>query len=284
MASLPKNIHDSASQLFFQDKESPQYRASLVISRLPHPDRAILGCFIEDATDPQEAAQYFLRMTSPSDDSSASADAISHFLSTWKFLIEKFRPIEAHTLSTENRDIVYRRDGGSCCVTRMPFQTMTDRDAKFVHVVPPRLFENLQLSKGVSMPMDMLKAFMSEEYFKKISAMQSSQPEKLDNVWLLSMETFETMRTGTIFFKVQTWENQPEPALKQTYLVETNLFTPKPDNRTAIQTRSMTLENRIPQEASIVSEELLSLHARFSQSLAWVETMKYVGAQFDRVN
>lgn len=89
MTSLPKNIRDSASQLFFQNKESPQYKASLIISSLPHPDRAILGCFIEDAADPQEAARYFLRVILSSDGSSASADIVSHFLLTWKILIEK---------------------------------------------------------------------------------------------------------------------------------------------------------------------------------------------------
>lgn len=46
----------------------------------------------------------------------------------------------------------------------------------------------------------------------------------------------------------------------------------------------MALENRIPEQAFIVSEELLSLHARFSQALAWIETTKYIGVHFDRVN
>jgi hypothetical protein len=62
--AVPWNIRGSASQLFFQDKESPQCKALLAISALPHPDRSILGAFINDAVDPQEAAQYFLRVTS----------------------------------------------------------------------------------------------------------------------------------------------------------------------------------------------------------------------------
>ena len=90
MTSLPKNIRTSGSQLFFQDKESPQYNALLEISKLHHPDRAILSSFIEDAVDPQEAARYFSRMLTPQNAHNGhSADARMRFLSAWKALVEK---------------------------------------------------------------------------------------------------------------------------------------------------------------------------------------------------
>lgn len=90
MTSLPKNIRTSASQLFFQDKESSQYKAILEIASLPHPDRAILGCFIEDAVNPQEAARYFLSVsTSHVAPNGPPEDAIARFLSKWKTLLEK---------------------------------------------------------------------------------------------------------------------------------------------------------------------------------------------------
>lgn len=88
--AVPWNIRGSASQLFFQDKESPQCKALLAISALPHPDRSILGAFINDAVDPQEAVQYFLRVTSLNGSGGVPPeDTILHFLSKWKTLIDK---------------------------------------------------------------------------------------------------------------------------------------------------------------------------------------------------
>lgn len=88
--ATPWDIRGSASQLFFPDKQSLQYKALLAISDVPHPDRSILGCFIDDAHDPQEAARYFLRMTSLEDGTKTSPEkTVSQFLSEWKSLIEK---------------------------------------------------------------------------------------------------------------------------------------------------------------------------------------------------
>ena len=88
--AIPWNIRGSASQLFFQDKRSSQYEALLVIANVPHPDRSILGAFINDAVDPQEAARYFLHVTSAGDRSKAPPEkTVLQFLSEWKILIEK---------------------------------------------------------------------------------------------------------------------------------------------------------------------------------------------------
>ncbi|KAH8426416.1 aminoglycoside phosphotransferase family protein [Aspergillus melleus] len=43
----------------------------------------------------------------------------------------------------------------------------------------------------------------------------------------------------------------------------------------------VVLESKIPQLAPIVSEVLLGIHARFSKSLAWIETKKYMDASRD---
>ncbi|KAL1957555.1 hypothetical protein VTO42DRAFT_5782 [Malbranchea cinnamomea] len=50
------------------------------------------------------------------------------------------------------------------------------------------------------------------------------------------------------------------------------------DTRYAVSIKSTTLENRVPNEAPIVSKELLNVHARISKNLAWIEAAKYVGA------
>ncbi|KAL1957556.1 hypothetical protein VTO42DRAFT_5783 [Malbranchea cinnamomea] len=164
MASLPRNISGSSSQLFFQDKQSPQYKALLEISQLPHSDRAILASFIEDAAGPQEAARYFLHAISPPADSSESTtDAILRFLSAWKTLIEKLRPTLAENLSDEVKDIIYRRDGDCCCVTKIPFKSPSDMDLNFVHIIPPTVSADPELSEGTTLS-DMLEAFLSRIY------------------------------------------------------------------------------------------------------------------------
>ena len=85
----PWNIRGSASQLFYQDKEAPEYRAYLAIADVPHPDRSILGSFIDNAVDPREAAQYLLDKTSKGDDCEAPKEAVLQFLSDWKTLADK---------------------------------------------------------------------------------------------------------------------------------------------------------------------------------------------------
>lgn len=86
--AVPCNIRGSASQLFYQDHQSPQYQALLAITELPHPDRSILGAFLVDARDPQEAARYFLRETVVDGTSqSVPTRTIWEFLSDWKYLI-----------------------------------------------------------------------------------------------------------------------------------------------------------------------------------------------------
>lgn len=90
MSATPWNIRGSASQLFYQDKECPQYEALLAISELPHPDRSILSSFIDDAANPREAAQYFLGVIRKESESSEDGKAkMVHFLSQWITIIDK---------------------------------------------------------------------------------------------------------------------------------------------------------------------------------------------------
>ncbi|EER42191.1 predicted protein [Histoplasma capsulatum H143] len=147
MAALPWNIPGSASQLFFQDKQSAQYKALLAITDVPHPDRSILGAFINDAFDPQEAARYFLRMTCAGEHSQPK-ETVSQFLSDWKIIIDKLRPTRAMSLSSEIRMLIYDRDGGCCCLSRTPFKSYSDPDEEFVHMVSPLAFSDQDLSEG----------------------------------------------------------------------------------------------------------------------------------------
>ena len=88
--AVPWNIRGSASPLFLQNRQSAQYEAMLAIADMPHPDRSILGAFINDAVDSEEAAQYFLHMTCTGDVViMPPKKTIVQFLSEWKTVIEK---------------------------------------------------------------------------------------------------------------------------------------------------------------------------------------------------
>lgn len=88
--AIPWNIRGSASPLFLQDRQSARYKALLAIADVPHPDRSILGAFINDAFDPEEAAQYFLHMTCAGDVAvMPPKKTVPQFLSEWKMVIDK---------------------------------------------------------------------------------------------------------------------------------------------------------------------------------------------------
>ena len=66
------------------------------------------------------------------------------------------------------------------------------------------------------------------------------------------------------------------------YIVGHNIASPKGDRRLSLFTgRSIRVESRNPQQASIVNEDLVDIHYRISESLDWLETAKYVGTDFD---
>lgn len=59
------------------------------------------------------------------------------------------------------------------------------------------------------------------------------------------------------------------------------MLTAQLNARLSLSTDTMHLENRTPQITPIPNEELLGLHARFSKSLAWMDTGKYMGMSRD---
>lgn len=90
MTAVPWNISGSASQLFYQDKQSAQYKALLAITDVPHPNRSILGAFINEAVDSEVVAQYFLQNTCTEDMSGTpSKERVSQFLSQWDILVNQ---------------------------------------------------------------------------------------------------------------------------------------------------------------------------------------------------
>jgi hypothetical protein len=82
----PRHIGDSASQLFFQDKQSLEFKALSVVSTLPHPQRPILASFVLAAVDHEAAARFLLDEVSDGD-----SGALLEFLADWIALCTKCR-------------------------------------------------------------------------------------------------------------------------------------------------------------------------------------------------
>ncbi|KAK2871593.1 hypothetical protein FQN49_003025 [Arthroderma sp. PD_2] len=278
--AVPRNIRQSASQLFLLDKESCQYKAFLAIAGVPHPDRAILGAFINDAFDPEEAARYFLRVTSMEDGSNAPAGkALLQFLSDWKALISKFRPTLATSIPNGAKSLIYKRDGGHCCLTRTPFTSYFDQGLEYVHVVSPAVFTDPDLQEGTTL-FGMLSIFLSRKALDVLCSsplgLDCKQPEGLENIWLLSTKAFDALKEGKVFLTVQTWIKQPDTTRKQSYNAYTNNYKPPHCGRLFLPSETVHIENRTPQSTPILNEELLAVHAQFSKSLAWMGVQDYM--------
>ncbi|KAK2743517.1 hypothetical protein FQN57_004814 [Myotisia sp. PD_48] len=275
--AVPWNIPNSGSQLFYLDKEAADYKALLSISHIPHPDRSLLGAYIQRAKDPQVAARNFLRRTSRQDDSDEPPEeTIAEFLDKWKTVVEKFRPIEAEALSTETKQLVYERDGACCCVTRDSFQSFLDPNAVYVHVIPPSVFEDPKLSEGAVFS-NMLAAHTSVDELNNLRLILKGQKEQPSgNLWLLHRKAFDLFRTGQLYFPVCTWAHPPNTSLRRAHSIFPNDFVfDYPD--WCQTSNKAVLENRTPQCASILNEDLLNFQCYISKSLLWIEMSRYLG-------
>ncbi|KAI1907384.1 hypothetical protein LOZ12_005161 [Ophidiomyces ophidiicola] len=277
--ATPWNIRGSGSQLFYQDKKSAQYAALLEISALPHPDRSILAFFINESVDPEEAGRYFLRVTS-SENKLASTSKLQEFLSKWKILTEKFRPVESNSLSEETKSIIYSRDGGRCCATDVSFTSTADRDATFAHVVSPFVFEDQELSDGTTL-CDMLEVFIGETSLKQSRSLLSPVSADLHcNIFLLHREAFSDFKQGQITFKPSYMDENKDPALQQAYFIHDRVPNPKRPNRHHLSS-TKTLENRTPEKSLIISKDLLDLNRRFSHPIEWIGIGKFINTSSD---
>ncbi|PWY80248.1 kinase-like protein [Aspergillus sclerotioniger CBS 115572] len=273
--AIPWNIRGSASQLFYQDKSSSQCQALLAISGVPHPDRSVLGAFVNDAFDPQAAARYFLQTTSTEDVSKEPKKTVPQFLAAWKVLIEKFRPTPTISISSETKMLIYDRDGGYCCLTRTPFKSYQDHGLEYVHIVPPCVFTDPDLSEGTFL-LELLRNFLPRELLGAVCDPRRQEIERLDNLWLLSTLAFDAVKKGEVFLRTQSWGDHSDTTRKQPYTVGTNFFKPQNPACFPLLKRETLVENRTPQLTLIPNEQLLGIHARFSKPLAWIETKKYM--------
>ncbi|KAM5429544.1 hypothetical protein McanMca71_006831 [Microsporum canis] len=281
---VPRHVAQSASQLFLLDKESFQYKAFLAMADVPHPDRAILGAFINNAADPEEAARFLLRTTSVEDGpEQPSQKAVLQFLSDWKALINKFRPIPATSLSSEVKKLIYDRDGGQCCLTQTPFKTYLDEGLEYAHIVPPSVFTSPDLSEGTPL-FEMLSCFLPTEQLDALRFGDSRKLDKLDNVWLLAAPAWNAFRKGEAYLYIQSWDKKSDPSLKQAYGTFDGSYVPLHRGSFTFHRSTIQIENRTPQSTPIPNKDFLAIHTYFSKPLAWMEAQDYMRTSLNSVS
>ncbi|EGE08674.1 hypothetical protein TEQG_07633 [Trichophyton equinum CBS 127.97] len=273
--AVPRHVARSASQLFLLDKESPQYKAYLAIADIPHPDRAILGAFIENASDSEKAAQFFLRWKGDGSELPPKK-AVLRFLSDWKLILNTFRPVVATSLSDEEKKLIFARDGGQCCITQTPFNGYLAEGLEYAHIAPPTAFiRSPDLSRGGHL-FDILSSFIPHKLLDTFLSQKNGNMDKLDNILLLSKTTFCAFQKGAVYLELQTWAKDTDISLKRSYSAYTNNFVPPDCDRLYLPSRTVHVVNRTPESTPIVSEELLTFHAHLSSSLAWMEAERYM--------
>lgn len=130
----------------------------------------------------------------------------------------------AANLSVETKRLVYERDGGRCCLTGAPFESLEDADLRYAHILPPRAFIVLEQAEVAFFTphvrswltpaqngrlSSILNAFLSHDSVDTLRSTLSSnsQPlERLGNLWLLSAPAFELVKTGEMWFHFRDWD------------------------------------------------------------------------------
>ncbi|KAL5366488.1 hypothetical protein BJX96DRAFT_182634 [Aspergillus floccosus] len=222
--AIPWSIHET----------SPQDLALLVIADLPHADPSIPGAFIEDASDPPKAAQYFLDTV------------LSGILAEWKTLVHKFRPTLAISLFNETKKPIFERDGGRRCLTRTPFKSRLDAGLEYVYVISPRVFTDPDLSAGTPF-FEMLSNSLPEDLLKAACKPSDAEQERLDNLFLLSTQAFHAFKTGEMYLAAQRWRNKSDITPTQSiYDVGINVFYPEHRVYLSLLLDEVHIENRTP--------------------------------------
>lgn len=135
----------------------------------------------------------------------------------------------------------------------------------------------------------MLCEFLSPELLEILNERQE-QPQRLDNLWLLSKQAFSDLAKGTVYLQRRDWKSFPDPTRKQAvsipdasegididltkYTVVTNLARPRLYPISSLDADEVVLESR--NQLPIIKEELFEIHARFSKSLAWMNVKRHI--------
>lgn len=150
-----------ASHLLSCDEASLEFQAiSLIIESLAHPQRTLLIGFVQQSVNKKSAARYFL-----DDVGGHNKAAVAKFLADWISLLRKClsplsfasilltnssaRPTICKNLDPSLKWIIWRRDEGRCCISKVDDKQKYDEDPLPMHIVSPTLFQDDDMVRDV---------------------------------------------------------------------------------------------------------------------------------------
>ncbi|KAF2875038.1 kinase-like domain-containing protein [Massariosphaeria phaeospora] len=265
----PFNISGSASQVFFKNKHSAEYKAlSTIADSFAHPQRALVSAFVLNAVDRELASQFFLDEVSVKNKGTAS-----EFLADWTCLLQKVRPFVCTNVKGTLKQNIWKRDGGRCCVSRAGNGKQHDESPLLTCLLSPSFFSdgvmanNKRLSK-------ILVAFIGDSQCQNLRSLMAddsvSDQDHSGQLMLLSAQNFEHFRNGRISLKRSVSMDESDSA---GYLVASRNYIPSIQVKTFHFT---TLENRAIGLALLPNAQILEIHHRCAEALAWLEVSEYM--------
>ncbi|KAF2469556.1 kinase-like protein [Lindgomyces ingoldianus] len=266
----PCNVSGSASQLFFQNKSCAEYRAlSIIAESLAHPQRTLLSAFVQHAVDREIASQFFLDEVSGQD-----TVAVSEFLADWICLLKKVRPVVCTDLKETLRQNIWQRDGGRCCVSKAEKEKQFDGGLLLAYVLSPSFFCDSDMVNNERLS-SIFAAFIGESQLQNLRSLMgqdslSPDRDQSDRLVLLSTRIFEHFRNGRLSLKRSSSVAAGDSAR---FFVESRNFIPSIHVDTF---HFITLENNAVGLASLPNTQLLEMHHRCAEALAWLEVLEYM--------
>ncbi|KXS93630.1 hypothetical protein AC578_2600 [Pseudocercospora eumusae] len=267
----PKNIENSASQLFFQDKSSLEYEALVVVSTLPHPQRAILASFVLAAVDRESAAQYLLHETSDR----GSGSATTHeFIADWITLATNIRPTLATGLDEEQKQLLIQRDDGSCCFSQARDPANRSDNLVPVSVVRSNLFDDLDMNPRRRR---MLDVFLGADKVSELRAALENDTElstkHLEQLLLISKQAFCLFQNGQL--SLNAMRSHAGDAVS--YIISSNylMMQTRPD---WVSTDIVSFVDRTAGLAAPPNPLFIEVNHRFSKTLSWIQVAESMKA------
>ncbi|KAI9744760.1 MAG: hypothetical protein M1818_001685 [Claussenomyces sp. TS43310] len=204
-------------------------------AKLRHPDLPLMGSFLYDAIDGDQAARYLLQMS----EDDTTGIKFSRFVEDWKLLVKQFY-VENHRsdcLDSSIKRTVAERDNYRCCITGIRGRFWTALD----------MIDSLQQRLC-----DKLGAFTSPSHRDLLlSAKEGNAKNFIRNHWTLSKEAAKVFSGGAIRL-------ESLGATKACFLSLSAHLLIRP-----IDHSNSSIDSPDP--------ELLKIHCRFSRALKWTE-------------
>ncbi|KAF2425514.1 kinase-like protein [Tothia fuscella] len=264
----PYNLGGSASQLFFQIKDSAEYKALTLISSLPHPQRTLLSLFVEGAVDREHAAEFFLEEISEQGES-----AMLGFLDNWTRLVDKIRPVLCRDVDDSLKQTVWERDKGQCCISGARDNAIGTDQLLLTFILPPWLLNESEMAEQ-GILYRMLKVYIGDSHLLNVQSLinqnsSASLSASSDQLLLLSTPDFDHFENGRFSLKrMRTAKDSPR------YLVCQHEVLPSVEIK--LESDIVEFEMKATESALPPNQHLLEAHHRFAEALSWLEVSRYM--------